>query len=212
MKICSALLALSALAFSSTALHADAISDGFSFDLTAGSSSIPLLVITTPILNGTQYAFTTIDTSIGGGSLLSNTTNVFTATYINTAVGVGVFQFTDLCTQVTLLGSAAPACRAFALSYTNIALPGASLVTALGASVDIAASLATFGTDLIPDNPQFPIIGVEIGLGNGQIDFTNPGNPGNPGPIPEPGTLGLMATGLMGAAGMIRRRIVTSRS
>jgi hypothetical protein len=53
---------------------------------------------------------------------------------------------------------------------------------------------------LVPDGLDH-IAGVSVGLGSGQIDFTNP-----PPAVPEPGTLSLMATGLLGAAGAIRRK------
>ncbi|MGH9597074.1 MAG: PEP-CTERM sorting domain-containing protein [Edaphobacter sp.] len=45
-----------------------------------------------------------------------------------------------------------------------------------------------------------------IGVGSGSFHFSKPQEPSSDGPVPEPRSLCLMATGLLGAAGVIRRK------
>lgn len=101
---------------------------------------------------------------------------------------------TDVCTQVTILGPAVP-CQQLAFSFTNLTLGSASLIAALGANVNLAANVA-----------NIDFASASIAGGSASVNFTNPGGPS---PVPEPATLSLMATGLVGLAGVVRRKFIT---
>lgn len=46
-----------------------------------------------------------------------------------------------------------------------------------------------------------------IGAVLDDVSITNSGTPSNPSPVPEPGTVGLLATGLLGIVDAVRRRL-----
>lgn len=46
-----------------------------------------------------------------------------------------------------------------------------------------------------------------IGAVLDNVSITNSGTPSNPSPVPEPGTVGLLATGLLGIVDAVRRRL-----
>jgi hypothetical protein len=176
--------------------------------LTLKTGAATDLLVETPILNGEQFTYTHETLGIlTNGNLLNSSTSVFTATYVDVLGTLGVFNFTDLCATVTIIGPAVP-CQQFAFSFTNLTLGDASITADLAASININLGLASGsvgGLNLAPDG--FNLVGASLGLGSGQIDFSNPPpNGGGDSPVPEPGTLSLMATGLLGAAGVIRRR------
>jgi len=194
MKSLAAFLALVTLILVPS-LHADTV------DLTLNG----VTVVGTPIANG--YNFTYANETLGvlaDGNLLNSSTSVFTATYVDALGTLGVFNFTDLCTSVTVIGPPV-SCQNLALSFTDATLGDASIAADIGASIGVGVGVGTIdvgGANLVP---QSDILGVSIGGGSGEIDFSTP--PSN-SPVPEPGTLSLMATGLLGAAGAIRRRFV----
>ena len=199
MKVFTAFLALVTLFFATATLHADQVS------LTLDGNTI----VGTPIANG--YNFTYLNTTAGllsNGNVLNSSTSLFTATYVNALGNLGVFNFTDLCTTVTVLGPAVP-CQNLALSFTNLTLGDASIAAAVGAAINVNAGVGTInvgGLNLVPQG--FNLAGASIAGGSGQINFTPPpaGGGTNPSPVPEPSSLSLMATGLLGAAGALRRK------
>ena len=201
-SLAAAFLALVSLITVTPYVHADNIG------LTLKTGAATDLLVETPILNGEQFTYTHETLGIlTNGNLLNSSTSVFTATYVDVLGTLGVFNFTDLCATVTIIGPAVP-CQQFAFSFTNLTLGDASITAALAASINVNLGLASGsvgGLNLAPDG--FNLAGASLGLGSGEIDFSNPPpNGGGDSPVPEPGTLSLMATGLLGAAGAVRRR------
>jgi len=171
--------------------HADVISATLNTGLVADA------LVETPILNGDQFVYT--NTTLGllsNGSLLNSSTSVFTATYVDVTGLLGVLNVTDVCTDLTIIGPAVP-CQAFAFSFTDVTLPIATVIANIDASVNVNVGVA--GLD---------IAGVSVGTASGQIDFTGPPPPNSV--TPEPSSLCLMATGLLTAAGAVRRRFMAA--
>ena len=137
----------------------------------------------------TNYTFVQI---VPGTFVVADGLSVITATYVGTPLAA-VFNVTDVCASI---GPIAP-CKQYALSITDANFAGASL--GLGVST-YAATHTTLSGDLATVN-----LDGSLALGTDTIAFS--GDPaGSASPVPEPGTLSLMATGLLGAAASLRRR------
>jgi len=190
----SFLLSLFAVVLAFT-LNLVAHADTISATLTTGLSTDGL--VQSSILNGEQFTYTheTLGT-LTGFNLLNSSTSVFTATYVDVTGLLGVLNVTDVCTDITVIGPAVP-CQAFAFSFTDVTLPIATVIANVDASVNVNVGLA--GLD---------IAGASVGTSSGQIDFTGPPPPSSV--TPEPSSLCLMATGLLTAAGAVRRRFMAA--
>ena len=197
MKSLSAFLALVLLALLSIDLHADTVS------LTVDGTA----VVGTPILNGYSFVYTNETLGVLDNALLQSSTSVITATYVDVLGTLGVFNFTDICTKVVVLGPIVP-CQDLALSFTDVTLGDASVVAAIAANINVGVGVGGGGVGNIGITganlaPNFDLLGLSVAGASGEIDFNNPPPPPA---VPEPGTLSLMATGLLGAAGAIRRK------
>jgi len=180
----SALLAL--FTFHNPAAHADA------FVATLKTGATVDALIETPILNGAQFTYTNTTIGLlGPGGVLSESTSVFTATYLDVTGTAGVLNVTDVCTSIDILGPPVP-CQAFAFSFTNLTLGDASVIASINANAFVDANVANLN-----------IAGGSVAGGSGSFGF----NP-CPSPTPEPGSLALTGTGLLASAGALRRRIM----
>jgi hypothetical protein len=191
MKSLSAFLALVLLALLSIDLHADTVS------LTVDGTA----VVGTAIANGYSFVYTNETLGIlTDHNLLNSSTSVVTATYVDVLGTLGVFNFTDICTKITVLGPIVP-CQDLAISFTDVTLGDASIALAIAANINVGVGVGNIsiaGANLVP---QSELLGISVAGASGEIDFHDP-----PPAVPEPGTLSLMATGLLGAAGAIRRK------
>lgn len=181
-SLAATFLALVTLAVVTPQLHADPV-----LTLDAGSTAVAL--VETPVLNGDAYVYTNLYTDV-----FNTTLQTFTAVYTD-VLGVSLLNVTDVCAQVNIIFAAKP-CQALAFSFTDVGLGDASLLAALGTvGVDLTGNVADLN------------FGASIGGGSAEIGFGG-GDGGGASPVPEPGTLSLMATGLLSAAGIVRKRFM----
>jgi hypothetical protein len=189
MKSFAAFLALVTLALLPAALHADSIS------ATVTTSSGTAVIHGTSILNGEVFDYTHLSTD-----LFSTSLETFTATYTDID-GLGLLTVTEACVAVNVLFHHAAPCQSFAFSFTDVTLGNISLGTFLGLGASINGDIAKVNFD------------GSIGAGSGSFNFSDPKSqtpPPNNSPVPEPGSLTLMATGLIGAAGVLRRKLASA--
>lgn len=204
MKVITAFLALVTLLFASASLHADPI---VTFNAAAGDVTL----VHTDLLGVDSWVYTDVNvTAYDPGTPLpllpglATTTEVFTATFAD-ILGANVLNITDICANVDV-NAPATACTGGAFTFTDASLGNAINLGVLG---DIGANLNAnvVGID----------VAASIGGGSGSFGFGAPPNGGgdggnSPSPVPEPASLSLMATGLLGAAGALRRRFVAARA
>ena len=132
--------------------------------------------------------------TLPGTFVVNDGLSVITATYVGTPVA-DVFNVTDVCITLGL-----SPCKQYALSVTDANFAGVSL--GLGVSA-YAASHTTLSGNVAKVN-----LDGSLALGTDTLVFSgSPATTGN-SPVPEPGTLGLMSTGVLGLAGALRRRFV----
>ncbi len=199
MKNFAVLLSAAVLSASSLAANAapiDVFGSGVSV-LLNGS------VIDTANVNLLQNGFSVQD----HGSLL--TVTYVTTPTIGIVPGTGLLNVTEICATagISLGGSnTGTPCAAQALSFTdaNFGAVQIDAALALGAQESVMVSGNTATVQIAQ--------AASIGLDSASFTFVDPvsGVSGTPAsnPVPEPGTFGMMATGILGAAGAIRRKFM----
>lgn len=146
-------------------------------------------VVETPIAGGETWVFTDDSTTILGLGLLQTDNDVLTATFTDIA-GVALLNVTDVCANVGILAPANP-CAGFAFSDTALGIPDILSATGnLALAADVNVGLG-----------NLDLAGVSIGSGSESIGFGNP-----PSVTPEPPALTLFGTGLLGLAGVMKKK------
>jgi hypothetical protein len=188
MKLPSALLVFVSLGLFVPSLHADPT-------LTVNAGVAGGALVETPILGGETWVYT--DTAINVFSVLPPIStidnNVFTATFTDIA-GQALLNVNDLCANVGVLTAANPCSLGFTFTDASLGTPFLD---------SNAALLGILGADVNANAIGLEVGGASIGGGQAQFGFGNP----TPSPTPEPSTLTLLGTGLLGMAGVVRKKL-----
>jgi len=154
--------------------------------------------VLTETVVGSVDTWTYLDdsTTLLNNGLGSQTDNDLLTVVFSDVLGVPLLSVTDACINVSVFEPVNP-CAGFAFSDTALGTPYqisgkgdlANLDLALGADVNVGA----LGLDLV---------GLDIGSGSASIGFNNP----PPSVTPEPSALTLLGTGLLGLAGVVKRK------
>lgn len=165
----------------------------------------------TVLLDGSVVDTANVNLVPNGFSILDHG-SLFTALYTTTPTvglipGTGLLNITDACVSAGVslggAGTGSP-CQALAFSFTdaNFGAVQIGAATAVGLQETLTASGNTAGLTVAQS--------ASIGLGTAAFTFIDPVSaPPSTSPVPEPGTLSLVATGLIGAAGAIRRKLMS---
>ncbi|MGA8941089.1 MAG: hypothetical protein WB439_18135 [Acidobacteriaceae bacterium] len=153
--------------------------------------------VETPIAGGDEWLYVDNSTTVGLGvpPTVQADTDALNVTFTDIA-GVSLLNVTDICANVGVFTPANP-CAGFAFSDTGLGAP--YLINGTGdlAGLDLAAAA----------NLNAGVLGIElggasIGSGTAQIGFGEP-----PSVTPEPPALTLLGTGLLGIAGLMKKRL-----
>lgn len=217
MKLLLALFALVSLGIFVPSMHADPV-----LSVNAGVAGGTLVEVHN-VADVWQWTYADVSAGVlGQNGVATADANVFTATFTYVPLGVSVLNVTDVCANLAVIGSIPNPCSlGFSFSDSgvglgtlasndpydplNLGVVNTDLNIALGADIGIGVLGGT--------NENFGLVLADIGGGQANIDFPPPppgGGNGNPAATPEPGTLSLMGTGLLGLAGVVRRKFRTA--
>lgn len=143
------------------------------------------------LVNGTtNYTFLQ---TVPGTFVASDGLNSVTAIYLHTGL-VDTFAVTEVCLNI---GPLVP-CKGYTFTIAD--------TNASAVSVGLGLSAAALADTTLSTNLATLKVDGSLGAAVETVAFALPAGSVTPSAVPEPGTLGLMATGLLGAAGAVRRR------
>ena len=162
--------------------------------LAINSQAVAGALVETPVAGGETWVYT--DDSAGASILPTyafTDNNVFTATFTDIG-GVALLNVNDVCANVAV-GIAANSCG-LGFTFTDASLGTPFLESS-------ASLLGTLAVDANATAVGLEVGGASVGGGSAEIGF----NP-SPSPTPEPSSLTLLGTGLLGMAGVIRKKLL----
>lgn len=186
MKLLAALFAFASLALFAPNSYADPV-----LTVTAGAGNGVL--VETPIVGGVQWTYLDNQTKLFNllPPVATIDDNLFTATFTDIA-GVSLLNVTDVCANAGIFHAANPCSLQFAFSDTDLGVPY------LLSNVNL---LGLLSANVNADALNIEVGGASVGGGNATFGFGQP-----PAATPEPGSLALLGTGVLGLAGVVRRR------
>lgn len=197
MKLLAVLFALVSIGIFTPNLLADPV---LTVNVGAGNG----VLVETPILGGFQWTYLDNQTTLYNliPPVATTDSNLFTATFTDIA-GVALLNVTDVCANIGVLHAADPCSLSFAFTDTDLGVP------VLLSNVNL---LGLLSADVNADVLNIEVGGASIGGGSAQFGFGPPSNNGGnpPSATPEPGSLSLLGTGLLGVAGVVRRKFYSA--
>jgi hypothetical protein len=201
MKLTSWILVLVSLGFSTTNLWADTLNLNLS-----NTDSVAVNGVGSPTsVDGEVFTYDALGVNVIQNGQLAGIYNLnFTGTLLdvgNFPAGIASeFLVTESCINIAI-GARGPQCSGLSFTYDNTSLGPLDLQALVGVGVNIGADIN--GVDIAGIDTG---VGLDAGIGGGSetLGFGNP--PPSASPTPEPGTLSLLGTGLLGVAGVVRKR------
>lgn len=183
MKAIVSLLSAAVLTASTLAAHATPMTPAFSaYTISIGNT----------ILNTTNL-------SLSNPITFSDSLSTYTIVGANADPLLDALSITRTCINLNIF---APGCAAQTVSISNASVAGGLLQLNAGLGVTVNAAAQAGVSNLV-----FASTTLGVAAETALVGYPA-ATPPSTSPVPEPGTLSLMATGLIGAAGAVRRKFL----